>query len=142
MVYYARRMVRGFFARIGKGVAVPGVWWCGDPAAQPGGTDRSHNTLSKNERRSYSFLMITLNETQQAAVTAPDGPVLILAGAGSGKTRVIIERMAHLVEDRGVPARTARVRCPAPMRNRRRAGRSTARRAAESPQESCSRHRG
>ncbi len=106
MVYYARRMVRGFFARIGKGAAVPGVWWCGDPAAQPGGTDRSHNTLSKNERRSYSFLMITLNETQQAAVTAPDGPVLILAGAGSGKTRVIIERMAHLVEDRGVPARS------------------------------------
>ena len=49
--------------------------------------------------------MVVMNETQLAAVTAPDGPVLILAGAGSGKTRVIVERMVHLVEERGVPAR-------------------------------------
>ncbi|MEO6811338.1 MAG: ATP-dependent helicase, partial [Isosphaeraceae bacterium] len=44
-----------------------------------------------------------LNETQAAAATAPDGFNLILAGPGSGKTRVITYRVAYLIA-RGVPA--------------------------------------
>lgn len=76
----------------------PSIGACADPAPRPVGKP-SHEAESKPSHAAY-----TLNREQQQVVDHSQGPLLIAAGPGTGKTRTITSRMAALIKDRQVSA--------------------------------------
>jgi DNA helicase II / ATP-dependent DNA helicase PcrA len=67
-----------------------------DPGSSPG------RALSPEGRGEEEGVLCGLDEDQRAAAKIVDGPLMILAGPGSGKTRTLTFRIAHLVAERGV----------------------------------------
>jgi DNA helicase II / ATP-dependent DNA helicase PcrA len=74
----------------------------GDPYFKPNSLLTENLPHRYNQHVMKSSLQTNLNIKQQQAVTAPDGQILVLAGPGSGKTRVLTYRIAHLVQEMNI----------------------------------------
>ncbi|WP_086446839.1 ATP-dependent helicase [Leptospira venezuelensis] len=73
------------------------------PAEKPSAPKRKREERPKEPRDSAAIFQ-SLSPEQARAVQTVHGPILIFAGAGSGKTRVISNRIAHMIQDHHIPA--------------------------------------
>jgi uncharacterized protein (TIGR00375 family) len=86
----------------GRGEGVPVLSRVQEPPHPDSARKRAESDLSPPGRGEESGLLAGLDDEQRAAAQSVDGPLMILAGPGSGKTRTLTFRIAHLVEERGV----------------------------------------
>ena len=75
---------------------IPALWPLVDGPASPTSRRRFDEAMDVTD------IIDPLNDAQREAVTAPDRPTLVLAGAGSGKTRVLVHRIAWVIRVNGV----------------------------------------